>query len=529
MTMENPHKDGVQRRWGIRDDIKHSPVVIAGGGPTGLWLGCELALAGVRVVILERLSQPTGLSKALGLQSRSMEMFEYRGILDRFVDGNPEVPFLNFGMIPIDVRALDFPHPHGVVIPQARVEELLEEHAKELGVEIRRGHEVTGLEQDPQGVTVEVRTTNDAYQLTAEYLVGCDGGRSIVRKQAGFAFPGLDPTIIGRMGDVRLGADSLHILKQNVPELGEREVGVARTKTGNFAIVPLGNNIYRVAAIEWDVSVIDHDAPMDLDELRAAICRVINVDLPMRDPIWLSRPTDSSRLAERYRNDRVFLAGDAAHVHWAYGGKGLQTGIQDAGNLGWKLAAEIHGSAPPDLLDTYHAERHPVGERLMMLTRAQEAMARPGEHVTALRELFENRFLKEEQIFRAIVEEITDVDICYEMDADDGNYHPLLGRWAPNLTLHLERGRTHVADLMCTGRAVLLDLAQRSALQDVALKWADRVKMVSARCYERPANLDALLIRPDGYVAWVVRPGDRDNESKISVRAALEKWFGAAG
>lgn len=527
MTARRAVKHGVQRR-GSRNGVKHSPVVIAGGGPTGLWLGCELALAGVSVVILERLSQPTGLSKALGLQSRSMEIFEYRGILDRFVDGNPEVPFLNFAMIPIDLRALDFPHPHGVVIPQARVEQLLEEHAKELGVEIRRGHEVTGLEQDPQGVTVEVRTTDNAYQLTAEYLVGCDGGRSIVRKQAGFAFPGIDPTITGRMGDVRLGADSLLALKQNVPELGGREVGVARTKTGNFAIVPIGNNIYRVAAIEWDVSVIDHDAPMELDELRAAICRVINVDLPMRDPIWLSRPTDSSRLAERYRNDRVFLAGDAAHVHWAYGGKGLQTGIQDAGNLGWKLAAEMHGSAPPDLLDTYHAERHPVGNRLMMLTRAQEALARPGEHVTALRELFE-KLLKQEQVLRSIVEEITDVDICYPMNADDGNHHPLLGRWAPNLTLHLERGRTHVADLMCPGRGVLLDLAQRSVLHDVAVKWADRVKMVSASCYERPADLDAILIRPDGYVACVIRSGDNDNESQISVRVALEKWFGAAG
>jgi 2-polyprenyl-6-methoxyphenol hydroxylase-like FAD-dependent oxidoreductase len=457
-----------------------------------------------------------------------METFEHRGILERFTAGNPTPPFLNFGMFPLDLHKLNFPHAYGVVIPQARVEALLEEHAKELRAEIRRGHEVVGLHQDEQGVTVQVRTESGSCELTAKYLVGCDGGHSIVRKQLGVAFPGVDPTVVGRMGDVKLSAEALRSLKEGVPELGGREFGLARTKTGNFAIVPLGSDIYRVAAVEWDQNAINRDAPMDLSELQAAIRRVINLDLPMRDPVWLSRPTDSSRLVEQYRDGRVFLAGDAAHVHWAYGGKGMQTGLQDAGNLGWKLAAQIHGWAPCDLLDTYHSERHPIGQRLMTFSRAQEALARPGEHVTALRELF-GRLLMQEQTFRTIAEEITDVDICYPVDADGGERHPLLGRWASNLTLHLDQRKTCVAELMCAGRGVLLDVAGRPALRDIVTKWAGRVEAISARCYERPANLDAMLIRPDGYVAWVLRSRDGNNESEVSLRASVEKWFGAPG
>jgi 2-polyprenyl-6-methoxyphenol hydroxylase-like FAD-dependent oxidoreductase len=424
------------------------------------------------------------------------------------------------------LRRLDFPHPHGVIIPQVRVEALLEEHAKELGAEIRRGHEVTKLYQGSQGVKVEVQTQSESFELEAQYLVGCDGGHSVVRKQLGVEFPGLEPAVVGRMGDVKLTAGALELLKQGVPELGGRVFGVARTSTGNFAIVPLGSDVYRVAAIEWDQGAIDRDAPMALSELQAAIRRVIDLDLPMHDPTWLSRATDSSRLVEKYRNGRVFLAGDAAHVHWAYGGKGMQTGLQDAGNLGWKLAAQIHGWAPPDLLDTYHSERHPVGQRLMTFTRAQEALARPGEHVTALRELF-GRILVQEQTFRTIAEEITDVDICYEVGADGG--HPLLGRWAPNLTLHVERGSTSVAALMHAGKGVLLDLAGRPALRDTVMKWVNRVEAISARCDERPADLDAMLIRPDGYVAWTLKPSAADKEAALTLRPALEKWFGDAG
>jgi FAD binding domain len=313
-----------------------------------------------------------------------------------------------------------------------------------------------------------------------------------------------------------------------VPELGEKEFGVVRTKTGNFAIVPLGPGMYRVAAVEWDQQPVDRNETMSLDELRDAIRRVIGIDLAMTDPVWLSRATDSSRLVDRYREGRVLLAGDAAHVHWAYGGMGLQTGIQDAGNLGWKLAAHIRGWASPELLDTYHTERHPVGERLIMSTRAQQALARPGKHVTALRELF-GQLLKQEQTYRIIVEMVTSVEIRYDMGSDGGARHPMAGRWAPNLPLIRERGKTEVAELMHAGRGVLLDLAGRTALHEVAAKWTDSVDAITASCYERPAKLDALLIRPDGYVAWAAGPEESDQECQSGLHAALEKWFGTEG
>ncbi len=506
-------------------DSSGAEVVVVGGGPTGLWMACELALTGVRVVLLERLSKPTGLSKALGLQSRSMEMLAYRGILGRFTAGHASAPFLNFGLFPLDVSKLDFPHPYAVLIPQAQVEMLLEARAKELGVEIRRGHELVELSQDAQSVRISVLTDSGDYPMAVQYLVGCDGGHSLVRKQSGIAFPGLEPTVVGHMGDVKLEAAALELLKQNVPELGGREFGIARTKTGNFAIVPMGSGVYRVAAIEWDRDAATRDVRMALDDLQAAIQRVIGIDLPIRDPLWLSRPTDSSRLAERYREGRIFLAGDAAHVHWAYGGKGLQTGIQDAGNLGWKLAAQVQGWAPPDLLDTYHSERHPIGQRLMTLSRAQEALARPGEHVSALRELF-GRFLTQEPVLRAIVEELSDVDIRYDMGVESGNGQQLLGAWAPDLTLHTSNRTTRVAELMSSGKGALIDLGEGST-PGVAAGWANRVEVTAARCYERPPNLEAMLVRPDGYVAWVRSSADSPVEAEQGLSVALEKWFGA--
>ena len=525
MHTQNPSPSDVSRD-NLNAASETSQVLIAGGGPTGLWLSCELALQGVRVTVLEQLGRPTGRSKALGLHPRTMEMLDHRGILSRFTDGNPTPPFVNFAMLPLDLRTIDFPHPYGVVIPQARVEQLLEERAQELGVEIRRGHEVTGFRQDEGGVTVGVRTANGDYQVRAAYLVGCDGGHSVVRKQSGVAFPETEPMIVGRMGDVRLDSSALDLVKQNVPELGRHEFGVARTKTGNFAIVPLGDGIFRVAAMEWEHLSFDHNAPMPLEELLQAIQRVIGLNLPMSDPVWLSRATDSSRLVEQYRVARVLLAGDAAHIHWAYGGMGLQTGLQDAGNLGWKLAAQVHGWAPVGLLDSYHTERHRVGERLLLSTRAQEALARPGEHVTALRALM-HEFLDNQETLRRVVEMITSVEISYEMADEETEQHPLLGRWAPHLNLTTSQGRIRLADLMNRGRSVLLDLSANDEIQKIGSDWSDRIDSIRARCDEHPANLDAMLIRPDGYVAWVLT---RNNTSKVtqSLSRSLSKWFGHA-
>ena len=311
-----------------------------------------------------------------------------------------------------------------------------------------------------------------------------------------------------------------------MPELHEANFGIARTGAGNFAIVPISPEITRVVAIEWDQPDVDREAPMTLDELQQALRRVIGTELPISEPRWMTRATDTSRQAKRYRDGRVLLAGDAAHVHFAYGGMGLQTGIQDAGNLGWKLAAQIEGWAPAGLLDTYDTERQPVGRRVLMATRAATALARPGEHVSALRQLV-SELLKQEHVYRTIVEMLTSVDVHYEMGPGNRVRHPLLGHWAPDLPLVTLTGKTRVPALMHRARAVLLDLADRGTLRDAASGWGDRVDVVSARCEEQPAPADSLLIRPDGYVAWVASPQDADDEAEAQLRYALGARFGS--
>jgi 2-polyprenyl-6-methoxyphenol hydroxylase-like FAD-dependent oxidoreductase len=493
-------------------------VVIAGGGPTGLMLAAELRLAGVPALVLERLPEPTGLSKALGLQGRAVEALDYRGLLERFRDGIPPLdlaPFAHFGMIPLDLRRLKGSPPKFLFIQQARVEQLLEERARELGAEIRRGHELVGLHQDGEAVTVDVRGPGGDYRLRTRFLVGCDGGRSVVRKGAVIAFPGTEPTTLLRLGDVKLPAD--------VAQPGH----AASRGAARLPVVPLGAGYYRVITTEPYPPSLDRGAPMTLDELRESVRRVSGVDLPMSEPRWLSRFTDASRQAERYRAGRVLLAGDAAHVHLPAGGPGLSTGLQDAMNLGWKLAAEVRGWAPPDLLDTYHAERHPAGRRVLMHTRAQGVLAGPGEHVAALRELFAE-LLEQEQTLRHIADLLQGADTRYDMRDGGAERHPLLGRWAPDRPLLTADGETRVAQLMRRARGVLLDLAGRAALREVAAGWADRVDVVAARCAEQDPPADALLIRPDGYVAWVAAPGEPDAEARCGLRRALTSWFGAA-
>jgi 2-polyprenyl-6-methoxyphenol hydroxylase-like FAD-dependent oxidoreductase len=332
-------------------------VVIAGGGPTGLMLASELRLGGATVVVLERLPAPTGLSKALGLFGRAVQILNYRGLLERLGGGfAPPAAYTRFahlGGIPLDAGQLIDSAPPGYFPPpvparQAQVEEVLEERARELGTEIRRGHEVVDLSQNEENVAVDVRGPEGPYRLVARYLVGCDGGRSFVRKRAGIGFPGTEPTTVSRFGDVTLDEPD------RVPR------GMLRTATGGFTVFPLGEGIHRVVASEWGPDT-DRDTPPTLDELRASVRRVLGTDVAMSQPRWLSRFTDAARQADRYRVGRVLVAGDAAHIQLPAGGPGLTTGLQDAVNLGWKLAGQIQGWAPPGLLDTYHAERHPPG------------------------------------------------------------------------------------------------------------------------------------------------------------------------
>jgi 2-polyprenyl-6-methoxyphenol hydroxylase-like FAD-dependent oxidoreductase len=491
-------------------------VVIAGGGPTGLMLASELRLGGATVVVLERLPAPTGLSKALGLFGRAVQTLNYRGLLERLGSGfAPPAAYTRFahlGGIPLDAGQLIDSAPPGYFPPpvparQAQVEEMLEERARELGTEIRRGHEVVDLSQNEESVAVDVRGPEGPYRLVARYLVGCDGGRSFVRKRAGIGFPGTEPTTVSRFGDVTLDEPD------RVPR------GMLRTATGGFTVFPLGEGIHRVVASEWGPDV-DRDTPPTLDELRASVRRVLGTDVAMSQPRWLSRFTDAARQADRYRVGRVLVAGDAAHIQLPAGGPGLTTGLQDAVNLGWKLAGQIRGWAPPGLLDTYHAERHPVGERMLSFTRAQSALLAPGDQISALRDLM-GKLLTHEQTLRYVVDRLLGLDIRYDPGATSA--HPLAGGWAPDLALTTDTGEIRLATLMHAARPVLVDLTPGHRLRDAANGWKDRIEITVGRSDE---PLDGILVRPDGYTAWAAAAQDSD---LAGLDQALVTWFGAAG
>jgi 2-polyprenyl-6-methoxyphenol hydroxylase-like FAD-dependent oxidoreductase len=491
-------------------------VVIAGGGPTGLMLASELRLCGATTVVLERLPVPTGLSKALGVAGRAVQTLHYRGLVERFAAGFASASvytrFLHLGGIPLDLGRLVDSAPPGHFPPpvpakQAQVEAVLEQRARELGAQIRRGHELVGVSQNAHEVTAEVNGPEGPYRLAGQYLVGCDGAGSLVRKQSGIGFTGTPPTMLSRLGDVTLAEPD------RVP------LGMVRTATGGLAVVPLGEGIHRVVTTEWGQDA-DRDAPPTLDELRASVVRVLGVDVSMSQPRWLSRFTDAARQADRYRAGRVLIAGDAAHIQLPAGGPGMTTGLQDAANLGWKLGATVGGWAPPGLLDTYHTERHPVGERMLAFTRAQTVLLAPGDHVSALRELMAELFTHE-QTLRYIVDRLLGLDIRY--DHDGSSAHPLTGGWTPDLTLTTGNGDLRLATLMHRARPLLLDLTPDGLLRDAAADWADRVEITVARSDE---PLDGILVRPDGYAAWAGRSGEGDTKG---LREALTTWFGTAG
>jgi 2-polyprenyl-6-methoxyphenol hydroxylase-like FAD-dependent oxidoreductase len=498
-------------------------VVIAGGGPAGLLLASELRLGGAEPVVLERLPAPTGLSKALALVGRVVQALDYRGLLERLDAGSvPAAAYARFahlGGIPLDVSPLIDAAPPGyfpapVPVRQAQVEAMLEARARELGADVRRGHELAGLSQDQDAVTVEVRGPQGAYRLRAHYLAGCDGAHSLVRKQAGIGFPGTAPTQLHWLGEVTLAEADLARLPQQIE----------RTATGLFTAAPLGEGVHRIVVCEWTQPPehADRDTPPAIEELRAAVRRVTGTDLAMRQPRWLSRFTDAARQADRYRAGRVLLAGDAAHIQLPAGGPGMSNALQDVLNLGWKLAAQVTGWAPPGLLDTYHAERHPDGQRMLSFVRAQGVLLSPGEHVTALRELV-GELLTHQQTLRYVVDRLLGLDVRYAMGGGGAPAHPLAGGWAPDLPLRADGGDTRLATLMHGARPVLLDLTADGRLRAAAAGWTDRVQTTVARS-DQP--LDGILVRPDGYVAWAAAPGD-DNTNRL--RHALQKWFGLAG
>ncbi|MBC6446105.1 rifampin monooxygenase [Actinokineospora xionganensis] len=470
-------------------------VIVAGAGPTGLMLAAELRLHGVNVVVLEKEPEPTNVVRALGLHARSVEVMDQRGLLDRFLALGTRHPLGGFfaGIAKQAPQRLDTAHPYVLGIPQPTIDRLLAEHAIEAGVEIRRGRELVGLSQDDDEVAVELA---DGTTLRARYLVGCDGGRSTVRKVVGIGFPGEPSRVETLLGEMELTAS---------PETLAAVMAEVHKTQRRFGAMPLGDGLYRVVVPAEGVAE-DRTVPPTLEEFTTQLHAWGGTDFGVHSPRWLSRFGDATRLAERYRTGRVLLAGDAAHIHPPTGGQGLNLGIQDAFNLGWKLAAEVNGWAPQDLLDTYEAERHPVAADVLDNTRAQMQLMSTDPGAQAVRRLL-SELMDFDDVNRHLIEKITAIGIRY----DFGEGHDLLGKRLRDMAL--KRGRLY--DLMHTGRGLLLDQTGRLSVPG----WEDRVRHVVDLSEE--LDVPAALLRPDGHVAWV-------GEEREDLLGALRKWFGAA-
>ncbi|WP_280454515.1 FAD-dependent monooxygenase [Nocardia brasiliensis] len=502
-------------------------VLVVGAGPTGLMLAAELCLAGVRPLVVERQPRPRDTPKANGLAGHIVQLLHCRGLLESFAEhssySGPALGF-PFGGTELDFAPLTQSPLHLLLIPQPRLEHLLAARAIELGAEIRRGHEVLGFCQDDTAVTVDLHGPNGRYRLTAGYLAGCAGGNSLIRDKAGILFPGNTYPEVTRLGHVTM-PESVTVLDNgdlDVPGIGAVRSGFTRTDRGVLALASFTPEVLLVSATEDDPAAPDSDAPMTLTELRDSIRRVLGAELPLGEPIWLSRFYTQARQAERYRSRRVFVAGDAAHLFPA-GGAALNIGLLDTVNLAWKLAAAIHGWAPDGLLDTYHRERHLAGARALLQTRAQAALARGHDaDALALRTLFQELLTDEQPLQRlGALLAGTDVHTPPPRPTD----HALTGACTPDLTLRTEFTTTSVAELLRNGRPLLLDLADRPDLRASARQWRQRVDILTATTDHRPA--DALLIRPDTHIAWAAHVNQPADTVVASLRAALTRWFGA--
>ncbi|MEV5510783.1 rifampin monooxygenase [Streptomyces orinoci] len=480
-------------------------VIVVGGGPTGLMLACELRLHDVRVVVLEKLTEPTGQPRGRGLHTRSVELMDQRGLLDQFLAAGEKFRVGGFfgGIHKPWPDRMDTAHPYGLTVPQPVTERLLNERALELGAEIRRGCELVGLSRDDEGVTVELAKGGApggaGTRLRSRYLVGCDGGRSTVRKLLGIGFPGEPAKVETLLGDMEVTEDPATIAAVVA------EVRRTQLRFGAIPDVDGNQGLYRIVVPAEGVAE-DRTAAPTLEEFKQQLRAHAGTDFGAHSPRWLSRFGDATRQAERYRAGRALLAGDAAHIHPPTGGQGLNLGIQDAFNLGWKLAAAVSGWAPEGLLDSYHDERHPVGARVLDNTRAQMMLMGTEPGAAALHGLL-SKLMDFEEANRYVTEMITGVGVRY----DFGDGHQLLGRRLRDVKL--KRGRLY--ELMHRGRGLLLDQTGRLS----AAGWADRVDQVVDVSEE--LDVPAVLLRPDGHVAWV-------GEDQRDLLGPLRKWFGVA-
>lgn len=469
-------------------------VIVAGCGPTGGMLAAELRLHDVRVLVLDKEPEPvSSLVRVVSLHIRSIELMAMRGLLGRISERGRQRPVGGiFAAIPKPAPdGLDSAHSYLLGIPQPIIDGLLEEHAIELGAQVRRGCAVVGFEQDDEGVTVELA---GGERLRSRYLVGCDGGRSTVRKQLDVGFPGEPSRNDTLMGEMEVGVSQ-----------GEIAARMAELRETNkvLSVGPFGEQVYRIVVPAAGVSE-DRTEPPTIEDFREQLRAITGTDFGVHSPRWLSRFGDATRLAERYRVGRILLAGDAAHIHPPAGGQGLNLGVQDAVNLGWKLAAQIRGWAPATLLDTYEEERHPVAEDVLNNTRAQVALASAEPGPQAVRRLLAE-LMDIEEVNRYLIEKITAIGIRYDFGAGPD----LLGRRLRDIDLK----QGHLYDQLHRGRGLVLDRTERLTVD----AWSDRVDLIA----DPTAGLDvpAVLLRPDGYVAWI-------GEQQQDLNSHLARWFG---
>jgi 2-polyprenyl-6-methoxyphenol hydroxylase-like FAD-dependent oxidoreductase len=490
-------------------------VVIVGAGPAGLLLASELRRAHVGAVVIERDRRRPGYCRGFNLNARALDLLARRGLADGLIEEGWQVPHAAFSGLPVtlSLAGARTDHPYSLGIPQTRVEEVIEARALELGADIRRGHELRAVEQDSESVLATVATTDGEYRIRARYLAGCDGGRSTVRKQAGIDFPGTEATRFFLLGDVEL-AD---------PEA--LPFGATAGPGGRVIVIPRPGYVRIITADRQPPP--DRDAPVTLDLLQTAVDEALGRHVGLAAARWLTRFGNAARQAAEYVRGRVILAGDAAHIHPPAGAIGVNVALDDAFNLGWKLAATVRGTGPAHLLESYHSERHQAGARILANTQAQVLLDDAGDRLGPLTDLL-TRVARHPEGNRAFAEIITGLDTRYDMHPDTA--HPWLGRLTPNLALTTEAGDTDVAALLAPGRSLLLDLAEDPALGESAAGWAGRVTIVRATCPAHP-ELRALLLRPDGHAAWLstAENGSADDGNTDGLREALTHWHGPAG